>query len=218
MPALQVKDFPDDLYAELKACASAEDRSLSQQTVHILREYLRVYRELGGRAEWAVVAVERPRPRIEHVSRRVAAEAEREMRIERKRKVFERIDARPHSKTPDSFPSPAEIVRQMRDAPCALCRASRDAASCTGVFRGRMFHVKHLFAFRKSAGRRGYVPRLQPLLICPARPARSRSLPALPRFAPPAPPPVSPPAFRLPCAERRALKRTLRWERLPSFL
>ena len=115
MPALQVKDFPDDLYAELKACASAEDRSLSQQTVHILREYLRVYRELGGRAEWAVVAVERPRPRVEHVSRRVAAEAEREMRIERKRKVFERIDARPHSKIPDSFPSPAEIVRQMRD-------------------------------------------------------------------------------------------------------
>lgn len=115
MPALQVKDFPDDLYAELKACAAAEDRSLSQQTVHILREYLRVYRELGGRAEWAVVAVERPRPQVERVSRRVAAEAEREMRIERKRKVFERIDAMPRFEVPDDFPSPAEIVRQMRD-------------------------------------------------------------------------------------------------------
>ena len=37
MPALQVRDFPDDLYAELKNCAAEEDRSISQQTVHIAR-------------------------------------------------------------------------------------------------------------------------------------------------------------------------------------
>lgn len=31
MPALQVKDFPSDLYEDLRACASRQDRSLSQQ-------------------------------------------------------------------------------------------------------------------------------------------------------------------------------------------
>lgn len=33
MPALQVKDFPDDLYAKLKECAARNHRSMSQQTV-----------------------------------------------------------------------------------------------------------------------------------------------------------------------------------------
>ena len=47
MPALQVRDFPDDLYAELKNCAAEEDRSISQQTVHIVREYLSARKRLG---------------------------------------------------------------------------------------------------------------------------------------------------------------------------
>lgn len=44
MPALQVKDFPSDLYEELRAYAAMQDRSISQQTVHVLREYLHVRR------------------------------------------------------------------------------------------------------------------------------------------------------------------------------
>lgn len=55
MPALQVRDFPDDLYAELKRCAAEEDRSISQQTVHILREYLKAYKRLAGRSDWMVI-------------------------------------------------------------------------------------------------------------------------------------------------------------------
>lgn len=35
MPALQVKDSPDDLYLELKACANPEERGISQQTPHV---------------------------------------------------------------------------------------------------------------------------------------------------------------------------------------
>ena len=38
MPALQVKDFPNDLYEDLRACAMMQDRNISQQTVHVLRE------------------------------------------------------------------------------------------------------------------------------------------------------------------------------------
>ena len=55
MPALQVKDFPSDLYEELRECAARQDRSISQQTVHVLREYLRAYRQGGGSAAgWCV--------------------------------------------------------------------------------------------------------------------------------------------------------------------
>ena len=41
MPSLQVKDFPEDLYEELKEYAAEEQRSVSQQTIYCLREYLR---------------------------------------------------------------------------------------------------------------------------------------------------------------------------------
>ena len=93
MPALQVKDFPDDLYAELKECAANEDRSISQQTLHILRQYLKAYRQLGGRVEWAVAP--REQPPVGRDARMQAAEAERQQRIERRKKVFEHIQSLP---------------------------------------------------------------------------------------------------------------------------
>ena len=40
MPALQVRDFPEELYSELKQVAAAENRSLAQQTVVAVREYV----------------------------------------------------------------------------------------------------------------------------------------------------------------------------------
>ncbi|HIT45359.1 MAG TPA: hypothetical protein IAC28_04610 [Candidatus Aphodovivens excrementavium] len=113
MPALQVKDFPGDLYLDLKACANAEDRSVSQQTLHILRQYLKAYRQLGGRTDWKVVPVELVPD--EGKTRSRTQEEERQERIEQRKKVLERIHSRSHSKIPDDFPSAAEIVRQMRE-------------------------------------------------------------------------------------------------------
>ncbi|MDO4400782.1 MAG: hypothetical protein Q4D27_07540 [Coriobacteriia bacterium] len=40
MPALQVKECPDELYERLRECAARENRSIAQQTVTILEEYL----------------------------------------------------------------------------------------------------------------------------------------------------------------------------------
>lgn len=126
MPALQVRDFPDDLYAELKSCAAEEDRSISQQTVHILREYLKAYKRLAGRSDWMVV----PKTEVQtsvlgggvHSSSKresyycdTATEAERQARIEKRRKIFEEIEAFQHPEIPDDFPSPAELVRQGRE-------------------------------------------------------------------------------------------------------
>lgn len=116
MPALQVKDFPVDLYEELRACAQAEDRSIAQQTTRILREYLREYRKVGGRVEFAV----RPVDVTEAASaspRRAHRETEDEIaaRIERRRRVFEHVHALPALKLPDDFPSAAELIREDRD-------------------------------------------------------------------------------------------------------
>lgn len=118
MPALQVKDFPSDLYEDLRACASRQDRSLSQQTTRILREYLRVYRQVGESAAWEVRAVERPGgPSCPGASvRSSAAGADDEhVRIERRKKTLEKIRALPKIEEPSGFPSAAELVRQMRE-------------------------------------------------------------------------------------------------------
>ena len=40
MPALQVKDFPDDIYEQLRVVAAEENRSISQQTLVIIKEFL----------------------------------------------------------------------------------------------------------------------------------------------------------------------------------
>lgn len=41
MPALQVRDFPDELYERLKVYASQEHRSMAQQTIVAVQEMLR---------------------------------------------------------------------------------------------------------------------------------------------------------------------------------
>ena len=40
MSLLQVRDCPADLYAELADCAKRENRSISQQTIYILKTVL----------------------------------------------------------------------------------------------------------------------------------------------------------------------------------
>lgn len=45
MPSLQIKDCPQGVYDDLKLCALQEDRSMAQQALHIIREYLKAYGE-----------------------------------------------------------------------------------------------------------------------------------------------------------------------------
>lgn len=40
MANLQIKGIQDNLYEEIKALASAENRSVSQQVLHLLKEYV----------------------------------------------------------------------------------------------------------------------------------------------------------------------------------
>lgn len=109
MPALQVKDFPDDLYEELRECAAEECRSVSQQTIYGLREFLRMHKAYQSvkNALWAA-------PYITDL----LEEEEEQERLERARKrheLLERIRERGPANIPADFPSAAEIIREMRE-------------------------------------------------------------------------------------------------------
>lgn len=108
MPALQVREFPEDLYEALRVCASNEDRSISQQTVNILRGYLRAYRAGGGQVAWAAV----PAAPLASPANGID---EREHRARKRALTFERIDALPPFDVPEGFPEPAELVRATRE-------------------------------------------------------------------------------------------------------
>ena len=109
MPALQVKDFPDDLYEELRECAAQECRSVSQQTIYGLREFLRMHKAYQSvkNALWAAPYVTD-----------LLEDEEEQKRLERAKKrheLLERIRERGPANIPDDFPSAAEIIREMRE-------------------------------------------------------------------------------------------------------
>lgn len=118
MPALQVKDFPSDLYDGLRECAAEQDRNISQQTVHILREYLRAYKQLGGSIGWEASGAEseaNQKPALEIFTDGKVLDQEAKMRIERRKRAFEKIDALPKPKSSSNEPGAAELIRQMRE-------------------------------------------------------------------------------------------------------
>lgn len=109
MPALQVKDFPDDLYEELRECAAQECRSVSQQTIYGLREFLRMHKAYQSvkNALWAA-------PYITDL----LEDEEEQKRLERakkRRELRERIREQEPANIPDDFPSATEIIQEMRE-------------------------------------------------------------------------------------------------------
>lgn len=109
MPALQVKDFPDDLYEELRECAAQECRSVSQQTIYGLREFLRMHKAYQSvkNALWAT-------PYVTDLLDE-EGEQERLKRAKKRRDLLERIRERGPIDIPNDFPSAAEIIREMRE-------------------------------------------------------------------------------------------------------
>ncbi|MDR1082491.1 MAG: hypothetical protein LBL27_01310 [Coriobacteriales bacterium] len=95
MPALQVRDFPANLYEELRARAKRESRSISQQTIVAIREHLAT-------------------PQGQAVGFPARTEGG-EWRRARRKALFEEIDRMPKIDIPSNFPSPAEIIREIRD-------------------------------------------------------------------------------------------------------
>lgn len=117
MPALQVRDCPQELYDELHACAEEEHRSISQQMLVALEEYLarrtqqKEAQDLGGLGAVAPSMAWGP-AYADYQGDGEAVDA----RAKRRKEVFARIDARPALEVPEGFPSTEEVVREVRDA------------------------------------------------------------------------------------------------------
>lgn len=79
MPALQVREFPEDLYEDLKAYAAQQHRSMAQQTIVAVQEMLS--------------ATPRPLAPCSSPSRIIRFEppAERQERIARRKAIFEQL-------------------------------------------------------------------------------------------------------------------------------
>ncbi|MCL2757022.1 MAG: hypothetical protein FWD43_02945 [Coriobacteriia bacterium] len=95
MPALQVRDFPEQLYEELRVCAKREHRSIAQQTIVAVQDYVR--------------------QEDERLSKKMREVELFEMQ-KRRQKILEKLDALPTFTVPEGFPTPEEIVREMRDS------------------------------------------------------------------------------------------------------
>ena len=50
MPALQVRDFPDDLYEQLRALSARNHRSIAQQTIACVEQFLKLSDSIGSQS------------------------------------------------------------------------------------------------------------------------------------------------------------------------
>ena len=109
MPALQVKDFPADVYEDLRTCASNEDRSISQQTVHILRKYLELYKK-------AVRSSSNPENLVfGSLKAEADTAAASSDRFEKRRRALQRIAELPPVELPPGYDSIADLIREGRE-------------------------------------------------------------------------------------------------------
>lgn len=104
MPPLQVKDCPTDVYERLRQCAQEENRSISQQALTIIEDYLSM-RDNGAflpRSNHGLASL--PQPPQERVAYG-----------EKRRRALERINSYSAIPITDELPSSAELIRQIRD-------------------------------------------------------------------------------------------------------
>lgn len=118
MPALQVKDCPADVYEKLRKCAEEENRSISQQTLTIIEDFLDL-RERKRIAEAtkakAPTANDEPHMRV-RIRPIYGPEANDGIDYAaRWREKMQRIRALPPIPHIDGMPSAAEMIRQIRD-------------------------------------------------------------------------------------------------------
>lgn len=83
MPALQVRDFPDELYEELKTYAASQHRSIAQQTIVAVEQMLASNKASHYWDGAELHRVVRPAPSFSFDT-----EAERAARIEKRKALF----------------------------------------------------------------------------------------------------------------------------------
>lgn len=113
MPALQVKDCPDNVYEKLRKCAADENRSISQQTLTILEQYL-------GLRDGGTFPAQGPRERASTIAPAKVGFFRAEDRdgasfLARRQKAFERIHELSPIPIDGGCPSTIELLAQSRE-------------------------------------------------------------------------------------------------------
>lgn len=106
MPPLQVKECPTDVYERLRKCAHEENRSIAQQTLTIIEDFLDMRDGLKSIGE----------TRSQHfmVPSSVRADTGFDYRS-RRLETFARIDKLPTIPTTDATPRADVILAQVRE-------------------------------------------------------------------------------------------------------
>ena len=104
MPPLQVKDCPADVYERLRACAQEENRSISQQTLTIIEDFLDMRDGLKTASETRST---RMRPSS-------VREVDDTDYLARRLETLRRINELPPIPVTDRCPSSVEILAQIR--------------------------------------------------------------------------------------------------------
>lgn len=123
MPALQVRDCPEDLYEELKRYALRDDRSLAQQTLHVLKCYVAEQRKVAcvqsdDAPSFGVYSGANPQS---SAGLSVEPQDKIKCRQEKRHRIFASFDAdsskRPGGVVPllEGYDSSADMVRDMRE-------------------------------------------------------------------------------------------------------
>ena len=111
MPALQGRDFPDDLYEQLKAYAASQHRSIAQQTIVAVEQMLEA---ADAQHYWDGHDLHR----LERRPRYFDFDTE-----EKRKELFAEIDKLPKFDVPDDFPDTVELIRQGREERDAIIDA-----------------------------------------------------------------------------------------------
>lgn len=130
MTALQVRECPEDVYEGIRRQAGRDKRSIAQETVVMLRESLSL-REVAPEREQGEEGtnLSDPLPRgsvngTPHGVFRLAgarwgaheSKAVRDARIAKRREVLDSMRGLPPLAVPDGFPSPEQLVPEVRDS------------------------------------------------------------------------------------------------------
>lgn len=116
MPPLQVKDCPTEVYESLRACAARQNRSIAQQTLTIIEEYLGIRPSSKAGLSAEAVATSRA-PEKDNRPQLLYSNEDRDGidYAAKHRKVFEELEKLPPIPISDRAPRADIILAQIRE-------------------------------------------------------------------------------------------------------
>ena len=105
MPALQIKDCPTEVYERLRKCAREENRSISQQALTAIEDFLDLREELKMLGD----------VRVRMLKPSWVREKEEPDYLTRRREVFARIDKLKPIPIAETLPNSVELLAEARE-------------------------------------------------------------------------------------------------------